>query len=104
MATQLNNDTFQSMLSGNAVAVVDFWATWCMPCKMMAPALDQLDAAMPDVAVGKVDVDEWPQLAAMYNVQSIPYIVIFKDGAVFDTLVGVRPYAQLEDAVKRALA
>ncbi|MGN0172046.1 MAG: thioredoxin [Acutalibacteraceae bacterium] len=102
MVAHLDDKTFRSMISENRVAVVDFWATWCMPCKMMAPVLEQLDDKMASVAVGKIDVDEFPQLAADYHVQSIPNIVIFKNGAVADTLIGVRPYEELEKAVIRA--
>lgn len=94
MAEALHFDeaAFDEALAAPGVLVVDFWATWCMPCKMMAPIVDKLaDTYAGRAVVGKVEIDEEPDLAARYNVQSIPTIVVFKDGQPVETLVGARP-------------
>lgn len=83
--------------------LVDFWATWCGPCRMVAPVIEQLaDDLDGKVTVGKVDVDEQPALAAKYGIQSIPTVIIFKDGKPVETLVGVREYEVYAAAVEKA--
>ena len=75
------------------VVLVDFFATWCMPCKMVAPVIEKVaESYAGKVTVGKVDIDEEPDLAAAYNVQSVPSILLFKDGKLASTLVGARPF------------
>ena len=92
-ALHFNQEQFETELAKSGVLVVDFWASWCMPCKMLAPVIDRLAAEYEGKAtVGKVDVDEEAALAARYNVQSIPYVAIFRAGKLLDSLVGVRPY------------
>ena len=84
--------------------LVDFWATWCGPCRMLAPVVEEVSAAhADDVVVGKVDVDKCPELAQQFGVMSIPTLILFKDGQVVDTLVGYHPKAALEDLIKKAL-
>ena len=74
----------------SGITLVDFWATWCGPCRMQAPILDAFDSEMGDVVkVGKVDVDEQPDIAARYNIFSIPTLIAFKDGAEIARTVGV---------------
>lgn len=75
------------------VTLVDFFATWCMPCRMVAPVVEKIaEQYAGRVTVGKVDIDEEPDLAAAYRVQSVPSIFIFKDGQIAASLVGARPY------------
>lgn len=97
----LNESNFQSEISGSSVPVlVDFWAEWCGPCRMLGPILDQLaDEKAGAVKVGKVNVDENPELAAQFSVRSIPMMVFIKDGEVKDTVVGV----QSKDALIKRL-
>ena len=72
--------------------LLDFWASWCGPCKMVAPIIDEIaDEANDSMKVGKVNVDEQPELATMFNVLSIPTLVMIKDGKVIDSSVGVKP-------------
>ena len=89
----------EEVLQSNVPVLVDFWATWCMPCKMLAPVIDELAAEADGYEVGKVDVDQEPELARQYRVMSIPTIMVFKDGKVAATTVGV----QSKEAIKNLL-
>ena len=95
---------FEEALNKPGVLVVDFWAGWCMPCKMLAPSIDKLAEDYADRAVvGKIDVDEEQELAMRYGVQSIPTVIVFKDGQIQTTLVGVRPYDAYTTEIDKAL-
>ena len=83
----------------NKVVLVDFYADWCGPCKMMSPIIDEIAEEMPDVKVGKVNVDESGDLAAKYNVSSIPTIMILKEGNVTKTFVGVTDKEEIKGAI-----
>ena len=99
----LSADTFQDTLKNTTQPVlVDFWATWCGPCRMLAPVIDRLAASMQEEAViAKVDIDEENELAASYRVMSIPTLILFKDGVEQERVVGVVPEKQLVDLIKR---
>jgi thioredoxin 1 len=90
MAQQFNERNFQSEVIESSVPVlVDFWAEWCGPCKMIGPVIDQLSGEVEGQAkVGKVNVDEARELAVKYGVRSIPFLLFFKDGEVKDQIVG----------------
>mgnify|MGYP001179516569 CR=1 FL=1 len=84
------------------LVLADFWATWCGPCKMIAPVLEELDAEMGDqVKIIKVDVDENPDTAGKFGIMSIPTLIIFKDGQKVDQLVGFQPKEVLVNALKK---
>jgi thioredoxin len=83
--------------------VVDFWAAWCGPCRMIAPVLDQLAAERPDVRFAKLNVDENPRTAESFNVQGIPLLVFFKDGVERGRVVGAVPRVQIETAIRQYL-
>ena len=84
-------DGFDKALSQGKLMMVDFWASWCGPCRMLGPVIAQLDNQYPDVVVGKVNVDDEQELAMRYGVMSIPTVIFFKDGKEIDRKVGVMP-------------
>ena len=96
--THLSKDNFDSAVASGKV-VVDFWASWCGPCRMQSPILDQFAEAHQDVAVCKVDVDDEPQLAARYGVMNIPTLLYFQDGNLINKTVGVQSLAQIAAAM-----
>ena len=88
-------------VTGEGLALVDFWATWCGPCRMQAPILEKLDAELGDsVKIGKVDVDENPALAQRFGVMSIPTLIAFRGGQVVNQRVGVQSLDALKDMLK----
>ncbi|OCT15850.1 thioredoxin [Paenibacillus pectinilyticus] len=95
----ISDATFQNETESGTV-LVDFWAPWCGPCKMIAPILDELSAELGDSAkIVKINVDDNPASAATYNVMSIPTLLVFKDGQVVDQLVGVQSKEKLKAVI-----
>lgn len=99
----LTQENFQTEVADNSgIVLVDFWATWCGPCKMFAPVIDEIAAGnLPDVKVGKVDVDQQPDLAGQFRVMSIPTLVIFKDGKAAVTSVGVKSKKEVLEMIEK---
>ncbi|MBQ3703766.1 MAG: thioredoxin [Oscillospiraceae bacterium] len=96
----LNKDNFED-ITREGLALVDFWATWCGPCRMQAPIVDQLDAELGgSVKVCKVDVDAEPALARKFRVMSIPTLIALKDGQIKETRVGYQDLQSLKDMLK----
>ncbi len=101
-AQDLTNDNFDSTV-GSGVALVDFWAEWCGPCKMMTPVIDELATEFGDkVTVGKIDVDSQQELAMKFQVSSIPTLIVFKDGEIAERFVGVTSKSDLATALDAA--
>lgn len=101
MAMEFTTANFeQEVLNSEVPVLVDFWATWCAPCRMLGPVIDELAEEAQGYKVGKVNVDEEPELAKEYNVMSIPTVLVFKNGKVTASSVGVQPKETLEDMVK----
>jgi len=97
------DQTFSAETSSGLV-LADFWATWCGPCKMIAPVLEELDAEMGDkVKIVKLDVDENQETAAKYGVMSIPTLILFKDGEIVDKVIGYRPKEALQEVINNHL-
>ncbi len=93
----LNTDNFEETISSaDGTVLVDFWAQWCGPCKMMASVLDEIEAEHPEITVAKVDVDENPEISSQYQITSIPTLITFKDGSPAAVSVGFKPKNEIE--------
>ena len=101
MALQLTTDNFnEEVLNSDIPVLVDFYADWCGPCKMMSPIIDEIAEENSDIKVGKVNCDEEPNLAIKFDVMSIPTILIFKNGKLEKTFIGLTPKETILEAIK----
>jgi thioredoxin 1 len=103
--TELSDRTFDAeVLQSDRPVLVDFWAPWCGPCRMIAPIVEQLAGENAEtLKVAKVNIDDSPNVAANYGVSAIPTVMIFKGGEVVDRFVGVQPKHRLQEAIDQAL-
>ena len=100
----LTDGNFADALKKYGVIVVDFWASWCMPCKMIAPSIESLAKKLQGkVAFGKMNVDENPDTSSKFNIMSIPTLIVFKDGQAAGTIVGAMPEKGIEDKIQEIL-
>ena len=92
MVTAITKDNFQAeVLNADKTVLVDFWASWCGPCRLLSPVVDEIAAEHPELKVCKVNVDDEPELAGQFGVMSIPTLLVFKGGKLANQSVGVRP-------------
>jgi thioredoxin 1 len=105
MVTLTDGNFSEQVLKSATPVVVDFWAEWCGPCKMLAPVLDELAGEYDGkVKIGKVNIDEFQQLAINYGINSIPTLLFFKNGQVADQVIGMRSKRDLKASFDRVLA
>ena len=93
--TITKNNFQEEVLHSEKPVLLDFWAAWCGPCRMVSPVVDEIAAERADIRVGKINVDEQPELAAQFQVMSIPTLVVIKDGKITNRATGARPKSQI---------
>ncbi len=93
------NNFSEEVLNSDKPVLLDFWASWCGPCRMVSPIIDEIANERADIKVGKINVDEQPELAAKFSVMSIPTLVVIKDGKIVNQAMGARPKAQILDMI-----
>ncbi|MEE0060939.1 MAG: thioredoxin [Acutalibacteraceae bacterium] len=102
MEFEITKENFDEIVLNNkGLVLIDFWATWCGPCMMQAPVIEELAEELDDVTVGKIDVDADGELAVKYGVSSIPTLMLFKDGECVSTNVGYHTKNQLLDIIEK---
>ena len=91
----LNKENFEKVINENEMVLVDFWAPWCMPCRMLGEVLNEVSQEMDNLVIGKVNVDENSELAQEFRVSSIPFVVLYKNGQMVKSFLGYRNKADL---------
>ncbi len=101
MITNITKENFEAeVLKSEKPVLVDFWAAWCGPCKMIGPVIEEIANEYPEIKVCKINVDEEGELSIKYGVMSIPTLMIFKNGEVAQTAIGYRPKEEIEELLK----
>jgi len=105
MALELNAQNFADTIKNNEVVVVDFWAPWCGPCRMLAPTIEELSKEFEGKAViAKVNTDEAPEIAGQFGIRSIPTVLFFKNGELVDQMIGAAPKAIYVEKINALLS
>jgi thioredoxin 1 len=99
MEVILTDSNFKDEVA-SGIVLVDFWAPWCGPCRMLGPIIEEVAGEVSDVKIGKLNVDENPQTAGEFQIMSIPAVMLFKDGEVVETLIGLRPKEAYLEAIE----
>ena len=91
-AININKNNFQNeIMDSEKTVLLDFWASWCAPCRMVVPIIEEIAGERPDIRVGKINVDEQPELASEFSIMSIPTLVVMKNGKIVQQISGARP-------------
>lgn len=98
MALEITDSNIVEVLE-QEITVIDFWAEWCGPCRMVGPVIEELAEDNPNIAIGKVNVDENPKSAADFGIRSIPAVLFFKNGELVDKLIGANPKSAYQDKI-----
>ena len=101
MITKITKDNFENeIVIADKPVLVDFWASWCGPCRMLSPTIDEIAEEHPEIKVCKINIDDEAELAIRHGVMSVPTLMIFKNGEIAQTAVGVRPKDEILDLLK----
>ena len=101
MITTITKDNFENeIVKADKPVLVDFWASWCGPCRMLSPTIDEIAEEPPEIKVCKINIDDEAELAIRHGVMSVPTLMIFKNGEIAQTAVGVRPKDEILDLLK----
>jgi len=101
MITTITTDNFENeIVKADKPVLVDFWASWCGPCRMLSPTIDEIAEEHPEIKVCKINIDDEAELAIRHGVMSVPTLMIFKNGEIAQTAVGVRPKDEILDLLK----
>ena len=101
MVVQVTDDNFEDFITRNEVAVIDFWAAWCMPCKILGPIIEELAQENKTVAFGKLNVDQNRMTPMKFGIMSIPTLLYFKEGQLVDKTVGALPKNAIEERIEK---
>jgi thioredoxin 1 len=97
----LTDSNFDEIIKGNKLVLVDFWAAWCAPCRIIEPVLKEIASEKPDIIIGKLNVDENPVKAAQFQIMSIPNMLLFKEGKAVENVVGAVPKSHLTSVIDK---
>lgn len=97
----IKEEQFDKLINVKKLVVVDFFATWCMPCKMLAPIMERVESAIPDVKFYSVDINEGEEISKRYRIFSVPTLVAFRDGKKVDSLVGLNSFDDITEFINR---
>ena len=104
MATITSTDeTYKKLISENKLVLVDFWAPWCSPCKTLTPVLESISENYKELKVIKHNIDDFPNVATIENIRSIPTLYLYKEGKQVETIIGAQPEAQIVNIIKKHL-
>lgn len=101
MEITINKNNFQNeVIESDKTVLIDFWASWCVPCRMLAPIITEIAESHPEIKVGKINVNEEPELASAFDVMSIPTLLVIKNGKIVKQSVGYQSKADIEELIK----